>query len=150
MSGLKPDPESGEIVSIHRYDESIARRIVSAFAVMHLRLEEAETNYTASDTRMIDNRFVVGLYDNAYPAWVKKIENVYNAILNSDSTGLPASLSEPVQARLIWPKGRTVVYDANNLDDGLRFIKNGQMWNSFSPNESVHLIAGPPPGELIN
>lgn len=149
-SGLKPDTENGEIISIHIYDEKVAKRIVSAFAFLHLRLEEVETNYTAPDAEMIKNRFVVGVYDEAYPAWVKKTGDVYIVVLNAEASGLPASKRDPVQARMIWPKGRMIVYDANNLDDGLRFISNSSMWLLFNPHESVHLVAGPPPGTLMN
>lgn len=149
-SGLKPDQEHGEIVSIHRYDPDIARRIVSAMAVMHLSLREAETNFSAADVAMIDSRFVVGTFQNAYAAWVKADGKMYNLILNAAGTGLPAIPTEPAQSRLHGPEDSSITYHANNLEDGLRVINNGYLRFSYVPKKKVDIIASAPQGVLLH
>jgi hypothetical protein len=149
-SGLKPEQEHGELVSIHRYDPEIARRIVSAMAVMHLGLREAETNFSAADVTMIDSQFVIGTFRNTHPAWVKGDGKMYSVILNAAGTGLPAIPTDPAQSRLLGPEDSSVTYHANNLEDGLRVISNGYLRFSYVPKKSVDLFASAPQGILLH
>lgn len=149
-SGLAPDPENGEIVSIHQYDEAIARRIVSALAIMHLGVEEAETSYSATDIKMIENKFVIGTLQKECPAWIRGNGSVTHCVINSQGSGLPASSQESVQALHVGAGGRSVIYQAHDLDDGLQIINNGYLQFSFNPKENVNLIGGAPKGTVLN
>lgn len=149
-AGLAPDPENGEIVSIHRYDEDIARRIVSALAVMHLNVEEAETHYSEIDIKMIENKFVVGILQKEFPAWIRGNGIVTHCVVNSEGSGLPAATSEAVRALHVGPGGHSVIYQAHNLNQGLQIINNGLLQFSYNPKENVNLIGETPKGTLLN
>jgi hypothetical protein len=149
-SGLQPDPENGEIVSINQFDPKIATRLVSALAVMHLSVRDAETNYTAADIKMIENHFSVGTFQKTHPAWVKGDGKLFSVILNGDGTGLPAIPNEPVQARLMGQNDSSVLYHANCLEDGLRVIDNGYLRFSYVNKKNIVLLANPPDGVPLN
>jgi len=138
-SGERPDIGPGESVVITAADDVLTDRMIRALASIHLGLRELENGYTAADSRMIEEGFVIGRV-HGNPVWVKTEGCLTIVLGNEDVSGLPSNPNEPATIVAFGQTDARLVFLADELETALTALDTGLITNSFQPQGNVTLV----------